>query len=222
MIEGILKIAPDMPYIALGALVTLLVTALSMFFGSFLGLILVAARLSGIPGIKHLSIAWIEFFLLTPPLIHIIWAYYVLPIVTGLRIDAMTVVVIALTASVGAHMAEVFRAGLQTIPKAQHRAAEVLGLSAYDKYRYVIFPQTSRIILAPTTNTLVSLLKDTSLASVIGLGEILHRAELAASLSFRYLETLTFAALMYVALTYPLILLARWLEQRAKRGFVSV
>ncbi len=222
MIEGLLKIAPDMPYIAIGALVTLFVTALSMFFGSLLGLILVAMRLSGILGIKHLSIAWIEFFLLTPPLIHIIWAYYVLPIVTGLRIDAVIVVIIALTASVGAHMAEVFRGGLQSIPQSQHRAAKVLRLSTYDKYRRVIFPQTLRIILAPSTNTLVSLLKDTSLASVIGLHEILHRAELSASLSFRYLETLTFAAILYIALTYPLILLARWLEERAKRGFVSV
>ncbi len=222
MIEGILKIAPDMPHIALGGLVTLLVTVLSMTLGTLLGLALCIARLSNVPGLKQISIAWIEFFLLTPPLIHIIWVYYVLPIVTGLRIDAITVVVIALTASVGAHMAEVIRAGLQTIPKAQHRAADVLGLSTYDKYRHVVFPQTLRIILAPTTNTLVSLVKDTSLASVIGLGEILHRAELAASLSFRYLETLTFAALMYVSLTYPLILLARWLEQRAKRGFVSV
>lgn len=222
MTEGITKIAADLPVIAAGAWITLVVTAVSMLCGSVLGLILAAARLSRVFGLTHLAIVWIEFFLLTPPLIHIIWAYYVLPIATGLRIDAMTVVIIALTAGVGAHMAEIFRGGIQSIPTSQHRAATVLGLSPFDKYRFVILPQTLRVIMAPSTNVLVSLVKDTSLAAVIGLNEILHRAQLAASLSFRFLESLTFAAFMYVILTYPLIILARRLEKNARRGFVSV
>ncbi len=222
MIEGMFRIVPDLPNIAAGAWITIAVTAISMLCGCAVGLILAVTRLSRILGLTQLSIVWIEFFLLTPPLIHIIWAYYVLPIVTGLRIDAMTVVIIALTASVGAHMAEIFRGGLQSIPQSQHRAAAVLGLSRIDKYRFVILPQTLRLVLAPSTNVLVSLVKDTSLAAVIGLNEILHRAQLAASLSFRFLETLTFAALLYVVITYPLILLARWLEKRSARGFVSV
>ena len=222
MIEGMFRIVPDLPNIAAGAWITIAVTAISMLCGCAVGLILAVTRLSRILGLTQLSIVWIEFLLLTPPLIHIIWAYYVLPIVTGLRIDAMTVVIIALTASVGAHMAEIFRGGLQSIPQSQHRAAAVLGLSRIDKYRFVILPQTLRLVLAPSTNVLVSLVKDTSLAAVIGLNEILHRAQLAASLSFRFLETLTFAALLYVVITYPLILLAPWLEKRSARGFVSV
>lgn len=220
--DGFLKIAPDIPHIAAGAWITLTLTAVAMTIGIVSGLVLVFVRSSRIPILSQAAVGWIEFFLLTPPLIHIIWAYYVLPIVTGWRLDAITVCAIALSASVGAHMAEVFRAGLQSIPKTQHRAADVLGLSVIDKYRFIILPQTLRVILAPSTNVLVSLLKDTSLAAVIGLGEILHRAEVTASSNFLFLEILTFVAVLYAALNYPLIVLARKLEERSRQGFVSV
>jgi ABC-type amino acid transport system permease subunit len=118
-------------------------------------------------------------------------------------------------------MAEVFRAGLQTIPAGQHRAAKVLGLSAFDRFLYVIFPQTFRVILAPSTNVLVTLIKDTSLASVIGVAELMHRGEVTAASNFRYLEILTFVGLVYVAINYPLILISKRLETARKRGFVS-
>lgn len=220
--DGFLTIAPDIPFIAAGAWITLTLTAVAMVIGVVTGLFLAFVRMSRIPVLSQVAVGWIEFFLLTPPLIHIIWAYYVLPIVTGWRMDAITVCAIALSASVGAHMAEVFRAGLQSIPKTQHRAADVLGLSKLDKYRFVVLPQTLRLILAPSTNVLVSLLKDTSLAAVIGLGEILHRAEVTAAANFHFLEILTFVALLYAALNYPLIILARKLEERSRQGFASV
>lgn len=220
--DGFLKIAPDIPFIAAGAWITLTLTVVAMSIGIVLGLVLAFVRMSRIPVLSQMAIGWIEFFLLTPPLIHIIWAYYVLPIVTGWRLDAITVCAIALSASVGAHMAEVFRGGLQAIPKTQQRAANVLGLSRVDAYRFVILPQTLRVILAPSTNVLVSLLKDTSLAAVIGLGEILHRAEVTASSNFLFLEILTFVAVLYAVLNYPLILLARRLEEKSRRGFASV
>ena len=222
MIDGFVNIASDIPYIAIGAWITLTLTVVAMSVGVVMGLFLVFARLSGLPVLSQLAIGWIDFFLLTPPLVHIIWAYYVLPIVTGWRLDGITVCAIALSASVGAHMAEVFRGGLQAIAKTQHRAADVLGLSTFDKYRFVILPQTLRVILAPSTNVLVSLLKDTSLAAVIGLGEILHRAEVTASSNFLFLEILTFVAILYASLNYPLILLARRLEVRSRAGFASV
>lgn len=208
-----------LPQIIGGAGITLFLATSAMVLGCLLGLILAFVRFFEIRLLNAFAIGFIEFFLLTPPLIHIFWGYYVLPVATGWRLDPITVCALALSLSVAAHMAEVFRAGLQAIPRGQHSACHVLGLNPWDKYTKVILPQTSRVILGPSTNVLVSLIKDTSLASIIGLGELLHRGEVIAATKFNFLEILTLVGLIYAAINYPLILIARRFEVRALRAY---
>jgi His/Glu/Gln/Arg/opine family amino acid ABC transporter permease subunit len=208
-----------LPQIIGGVGITLFLATSAMVLGCLMGLVLALVRFFEIRFANAFAIGFIEFFLLTPPLIHIFWAYYVLPVVTGWRIDPITVCALALSLSVAAHMAEVFRSGLQAIPKGQHSACHVLGLSAWDRYTKVIFPQTAQVTLGPSTNVLVTLVKDTSLASIIGLGELLHRGEVIAAAKFNFLEILTLVGLIYAAVNYPLILIARRFEARALKAY---
>lgn len=123
-----------LPQIIAGAGITLFLATSAMILGCLIGLILAFTRFFEIRIANAFAIGFIEFFLLTPPLVHIFWAYYVLPIATGWRLDPITVCALALSLSVAAHMAEVFRAGLQSIPRGQHYACHVLGLNPWDSY----------------------------------------------------------------------------------------
>ncbi len=219
MTEGLPLGLEYLPQIIGGVGITLFLASSAMLLGCLLGLILAFVRFFEIRIANAFAIGFIEFFLLTPPLIHIFWAYYVLPVATGWRLDPVTVCALALSLSVAAHMAEVFRAGLQAIPQGQHNACHVLGLSSWDKYTKIILPQTSLVILGPSTNVLVTLIKDTSLASIIGLGELLHRGEVIAAAKFNFLEILTLVGMIYAVVNYPLILIARRFEARAMQAY---
>ena len=153
------------------------------------------------------------------PLVHIMWAYYVLPMVIDLRLSAVTVVIVALGANASAQMAEIFRAGLQSIPRGQTEAAKVLGLSPWARLRYVILPQAVRLIMAPSVNAFVSLLKESSLAALIAVPELMNRGLTLSTDNFRPIEVLTTVAILYFVLTYPFALAGVALERRSKAGF---
>jgi polar amino acid transport system permease protein len=105
------------------------------------------------------------------------------------------------------------------VPRGQSDAAQVLGLTAWQRLRWVVLPQTLRLILAPSCNTLVSLLKQSSLAAVIAVPEIMNRGWILASETFRPIEVLTLVALIYFVLTWPLVLLAATLERHSRLAF---
>jgi polar amino acid transport system permease protein len=116
-------------------------------------------------------------------------------------------------------MIEVFRAGLAGVPPTQQRAAIVLGLSPVQRYRHVIIPQMRRHILAPTVNTLVILIKETSLASILAVPELLNRGLIVSGNTFRQLEALTFVGIVYFIITYPMTVLASSLEAHTRSAF---
>src|SRR5262249_17523693 len=163
--------------------------------------------------------AWLDFARATPPLMRIVWAYYALPVIADVRLSAFPVIAGALACSTSAQMAEIFRAGLLAVPRGQSDAARVLGLSPWQRLWWVVLPQTLRLILAPSCNTLVSLLKQSSLAAVIAVPEIMNRGWILASETFRPIEVLTLVALIYFAVTWPLVPLAAWLERRTSFAF---
>ncbi len=127
--------------------------------------------------------------------------------------------IVALAANTSAQMAEIFRAGIQSIPRGQSEAATVLGLSPWQKLWYVVLPQAVRLIMAPSANTLVSLLKDSSLAAIIAVPELMNRGQLLSTDTFRPLEVLTLVAILYFILTYPFALAAAALERRSREAF---
>jgi len=209
----------DIPALLLGIPLTLGLTAVAFVAGSVAALPIALARLRRIPVVSRVALAWIEFFRTTPPLVHIVWAYYALPVIADIRLDAFSVVAGALACSTSAQMAETFRGGILAVPRGQWDASQVLGLAPWQRLWWIVLPQTLRLILAPTCNTLVSLLKQSSLAAVIALPEIMNRGWTLASQNFRPIEVLTLVALIYFVLTWPLVLLAAALERRSSLAF---
>jgi polar amino acid transport system permease protein len=211
----------DLPRLLLGVPLTLGITTVAFATGTVAALPIALARTARVPVVGSLAVAWLEFFRTTPPLMHVIWAYYALPVIADVRLSAFTVMAGALACSTSAQMAEVFRAGLLAVPRGQSDAARVLGLSSWQRTWWVVLPQTLRLILAPSCNTLVSLLKQSALAAVIAVPEIMNRGWILASETFRPLEVLTLVALIYFVLTWPLVLLAAALERRTSLAFRS-
>jgi polar amino acid transport system permease protein len=211
----------DLPRLLLGVPLTLGITSVAFATGTVAALPIALARTTKVPLLGPLAVAWLEFFRTTPPLMHIVWAYYALPVIADVRLSAFTVIAGALACSTSAQMAEIFRAGLLAVPRGQADAARVLGLSSWQRLWWVVLPQTLRLILAPSCNALVSLLKQSSLAAVIAVPEIMNRGWILASETFRPIEVLTLVALIYFALTWPLVLLAAVLERRTSLAFRS-
>jgi polar amino acid transport system permease protein len=125
----------------------------------------------------------------------------------------------ALAAGTSAQMAEIFRGGILAVPRGQWDASQVLGLKPWQRLWWVVLPQTLRLILAPACNALVSLLKQSSLAAVIALPEVMNRGWILAAQTFRPIEVLTMVALIYFVLTWPLVVLAAALEKRSAFAF---
>jgi polar amino acid transport system permease protein len=211
----------EFPVLLLGVPLTLGLTFAAFALGTVAALPIALARISGLQPIAWPAVAWIEFFRTTPPLMHIVWAYYALPVVANIRLDAFSVVAGALAASTSAQMAEIFRGGILAVPRGQWDASQVLGLSRFQRLWWIVLPQALRLILAPSCNTLVSLLKQSSLAAVIAMPEIMNRGWILASETFRPIEVLTMVAFIYFVLTWPLVLLSALLERRSGLAFRS-
>jgi polar amino acid transport system permease protein len=209
----------DLPRLLLGVPLTLGITSVAFAAGTVAALPIALARIARVPVLGSLAVAWLEFFRTTPPLMHIVWAYYALPVIADIRLSAFTVIAGALACSTSAQMAEIFRAGLLAVPRGQSDAARVLGLSSWQRLWWVVLPQTLRLILAPSCNALVSLLKQSSLAAVIAVPEIMNRGWILSSETFRPIEVLTLVALIYFVLTWPLVLLAAALERQSSLAF---
>ncbi|HTS93176.1 MAG TPA: amino acid ABC transporter permease [Stellaceae bacterium] len=209
----------DLPLLLLGIPLTLGITAAAFLAGMLVALPIAVARILSPRIIGPIARAWVEFFRTTPPLMHVAWAYYALPVIAGIRIGPFTVVAGALACSTSAVMSEIFRGGILAVPRGQWDASQVLGLAWSQRLWWVVLPQTLRLILAPGCNALVGLLKQSSLAAVIAVPEIMNRGMILASETFRPIEVLTLVAFIYFGLTWPLVLLAGTLERRSGMAF---
>ena len=124
--------------------------------------------------------------------------------------------VLALVLAYAAFLAEIFRAGLQAVDKGQIEAAQALGLNGWQRFRHITFPQAFRMVLPPLGNDFVAMVKDSSLVSVLGVGDITQLAKVTAAGNFKYFETYNVAALIYLTMTIGLSLMMRRLELRLK------
>jgi polar amino acid transport system permease protein len=206
----------NLPFLFEGLYLTLLISGLALAFSMVLGVFVALGRLSKSRILSFISATYIEIFRGTPVLVQLFWVYYVLPILLGIRIDALTAAVLGLTLHSTAFLGEIYRAGIQTVPSGHTEAAKVLGLSPRNTFIRIVLPQAVRNVLPPLVNNLVDLIKLSSLASVFAVAEITRKAtELSAS-TFRPLEIFTFVALMYFFICWPLSLIFRVLERRLR------
>lgn len=197
-----------------GMVWTVALSAAAITISIGLGLLVALPGLSRRARLRALNRAYVELVRAVPVLVMILWVYYGLPIVTGLSVGVFTAGVVALALSDSAFEAEIFRAGIQSIERGQHEAAEALGLSGWRKYRLVILPQALRRILPALGNQFVYMLKMSSLVSVIGMQELTRRANELVVAEYRPLEIYTVLVLEYLALILLVSAAVRRLERR--------
>jgi polar amino acid transport system permease protein len=195
-----------------GALITLELTLLSVVFALCLGLPVGIARLSKSALVSAPAAVYVEFLRDTPLLVQMIWVFYCFPILTTIRPTAFWASVLAISIHMSAYVGEVFRAGIGSIERGQSEAAKVLGMSYGQIMRHIVLPQAVRRMLPPFVNQFADILKLTSLASILAVGELLHSSTNLIVNTFRPLEVYTFLAVAYFVLIYPVAFLARRTE----------
>lgn len=210
-------VASYLPTLLDGLRLTLEITVLSIAFGMFLGIFVAAARLSENPLIRIPVTGYIEVMRGTPVLVQLIWIFYVLPILAGIKLSGLESAVLAFSLNLGAFYGEAFRAGIQSVPKEQVETAEVLGLTYSQRMHYVVLPQAARNILPVLLSISVNLFKDTSLVSALGVSDLMFLGESVATNTFRPLEILTTVALIYFIVAFPVTILVRRLELHLNR-----
>ena len=203
-------------WIAKGLWITVYISVISMIFALIIGLFISILRLSKIYILVLISRTYIEFFRGIPLFVFIIWLYYGLAMVSGINFDPITAGIICLSMQHGGYLAEIYRAGIQAVAKGQWEASFSLGFSIINTFIRIIFPQAVKIIIPPTANMFIGMLKDSALVSIIGVNELMRQSQIATSLTFRPFEFYTVTALIYIILTLGLSQVAKFLELRMK------
>ena len=223
------------PQILNGLLMTILLTVVSMVIGIVLGMVLAVMQLSGIPIITVASSLYIWFFRGTPVLVQIIFWFNLAALYPAIGIgipfgptfatmDAnqvitpLTAALLALALNEGAYMAEIVRAGLISVDEGQMEAAHSLGMSRSRATRRIVLPQAMRVIIPPTGNETIGMLKTTSLVSVVAVTELLYSAQIISSTTFQTIPLLITASLWYILMTTVLTIGQYYLERRFARG----
>lgn len=199
-----------------GFSVTLLVAAIAIFLSGVIGCALAVLRYARIPFLARLTAIWVDTMRNLPLLLIIFFAYFALPKI-GLKMNVFVAAVAALTVFESAMISEIIRAGLESIEKGQIEAARSSGLGFGQTLRYIILPQALRRMVPPLVSQCISLLKDTSLAVIIALPELMNHAQIVNGQNVRYVVPIFIAAaLLYFAVNYSISLVSRrWELNRA-------
>jgi len=203
------------PRLAEGLVVTVQATVIGMAVALMLGLVLALARRS-----RHRLLAWptgalVGFVRSTPLLVHLYFLFYILPD-AGLRLSPLATGVLALGLHYAAYCSEVYRAGLESVPKGQWEAAAALNLSRWRTLKDIIIPQAIPPVVPALGNYLVAMFKDTPLLSAITVVEVLQAAKLIGAETFRYVEPLTLVGALFLVLSLLSAVTIRWAEDRLR------
>ncbi len=204
-----------------GAAITLLLTALSFSFGLLGGTGLAVLLQTPWRWVHWCSRIYIDFFRGTPMLVQLFLIYFGLPaLLQSLQlpftIDRMPAAVTALSLNVAAYLSETLRSGIESIDRGQWEAADALGFSPLERMRFVIAPQAIRRVIPPLANEFITLIKDTSLAAVIGFDELFRQGQLMVATTYRAFEIYIAVALVYLVMTTTASLLFKRLERRLR------
>lgn len=206
-----------LPMLLRGLSMTALLGATTIVTGTLLGLVVALARLYAIKPLRLLAVVFIDLFRAIPTLVVLILVYYALPF-AGITLSSFSAAAVALSLVLGAYTAEVVRMGIQAVPAGQFEASQSLGLGFWRMMQKVILPQAVRLMIPPHASNCVSVVKDTSLASVVAMSDLLKQATDAQAL-FANPSPLIEAALLYAAILLPLVRFTGWLERRFERAY---
>jgi polar amino acid transport system substrate-binding protein len=214
-----------LPLLLDGAVVTIKLTLASMALAAFLGLPIALMRLYGPAPLRAAAVLYVEFFRGIPVLLLLYFLYYGLPGIAAeyqwpiaLTLNPIAAAILGFGLNYAAYQAEIYRAGIASIPVGQWEAGASLGMTRLHTFRRVILPQAIRVILPPTTNDMVALFKDTSIVSIIAVEELTKQYQILAKSSLKYLEIGLVTAILYLIMSVPLGYLSRYLEYRWGKG----
>ena len=211
-IEGL----TNLKFLLSGLTTTIYISVISIIISMLLGLIVAIPSLAKNKFLTFINIGYVEIVRAVPLLVLILWIYYGLPIMTGISFSPFISGIIALAISESAFQAEIFRAGINSIKKAQWEAGSSLGLNFFKRLRLVILPQAIKNILPAIGNQFVYVLKMSSLVSIIGIGDLTRKANELVVTTYRPLEIYTFLILEYLILILIVSFFVRKLEKRLK------
>ena len=202
------------PLLLIGAGVTIQITVLSTAIGFVIGLIVGVARISNLRVLRMLAEVYVEFFRGTPLLVQIFLFYFAVPVITGQRIDPFIAAISACGINSGAYVAEIFRAGIQSVDDGQMEAGRSLGMTWMQTMRYIIVPQAFKRVIPPLGNEFIAMLKDSSLVSVIGFEELTRRGQLITAKTYGSFEIWMSVAVIYLVMTLTISRFVAYLERR--------
>jgi polar amino acid transport system permease protein len=204
----------NIDFLMSGLQMTLIISATALVFAMIGGLLLALLDMSRYLAVRAIGLAIGEVIRNTPILVQLLWVYYVLPIVFNIRISSFSAILIGLSVYMAAFMSEVYRSGIQAVPKGHREAAQVLGLTPFQSFRRIVLPQAVRFTLPPLASNFVQLIKFSSLGAVISVTEITRRGMELSSSTFRPLEIFSFIAVVYFFICWPLSMTIRIWEHR--------
>jgi glutamine transport system permease protein len=209
-------ITRSIPLLLMGAGITVQITVISVGIGLLIGMFIGMARLSKTWLVKAAATVYVDFIRGTPLLVQIFIIYFALPLIVGRRIDPFIAAITACGVNSGAYVAEIFRAGIQSIDKGQMEAGRSLGMTWAQTMRFVILPQAFKRIIPPLGNEFIAMLKDSSLVSVIGFEELTRRGQLIIARTYGSFEIWMTVAVIYLMMTLTISRLVDYLERRYK------
>lgn len=211
-------VTSNFPRLLEGLVLTLEIAVIVIALSMILAIPVAFLRMSNIEVVRWLAQIYIEIFRCTPLLVQLFWVYYALPTLTGITIPGTISAVIALTLNLTAFMAEAYRSGFQAVPPEQVEAGKMLRLTRFQQIRYIIVPQAMKQQLPVILSLNISLFKDTALVSTIAVADLMFTANKISTESYRALEILTVAALMYFIIAFPASLILSKIERNLMMG----
>jgi polar amino acid transport system permease protein len=205
-----------LPILLQGCIVTAQITLAALLLSTVLGFVWALMRLAPTPVLRWPAITFITVIRGIPIIVQLFYMYFVLPEL-GIQLTAFQAGFIGLGIAYSSYQAENFRSGIQAVDPGQIEAAHSLGMTSALLMRRVVLPQAIRVFLPPYGNTMIMMLKDSSLASAITVAELTRGGQLIAASTFKNMTVFTLVALLYLAMSLPLTALSRWLEKKYGR-----
>ncbi|WP_275984147.1 amino acid ABC transporter permease [Paenibacillus hamazuiensis] len=196
-----------------GFMVTCKLSVTAILLGTLTGIVISMAATGRLKWLKAPLAAYVQLFRGSPLLIQLFMFYFGLSYI-GINIDVFEATALVFTLYSGAYIAEIFRAGIESVPKGQFEAAKALGFSYTLLMFKIILPQTLKIALPPLIGFYITLIKDTSIASVVGYAELLNQGKAIMNIAGKPFEILLSISLVYFIICYPLSLFVTWMERR--------
>ena len=216
--EWYLKTVQYLPFLFSGLYWTIVMSLGAMIGGVLIGLLCELGRGVGGPVPRTIIKFYIDVFRSTPPLIQLLAIFYALPVLTGQSLSGVQAGLLGMSLHAGAYLAEIFRAGIASVGKDQLEATDALGMPRSTAFRRIIMPQAIRNMLPTLTNSMIVIVKESSLLSFVSVSDLLRNGQVVATVMQRNMEPLTVVALMYLLITAPLAILAHHLDARQRNS----